>query len=125
MTEEPGGEPAEAMGLAEPAEGLEVPVDGAGAAPEILASRLWTEFWRSTSCWLSLPRRDLISSRLSERPWTWVDMGSRRAPELAWTSWTDFWSELMVVPSLLTLSPDCSTSVLMTVWSWITLSESS
>ena len=37
--------------------------------------------------------RDLISSRLSERPWTWVDMVSRRVPELAWTSWTDFWRE--------------------------------
>ena len=57
-----------------------------GALPEILASRLCTVFCRSTNCWLSLPMRDLISSRLSETPWTWVDMVSRRAPELACTS---------------------------------------
>src|SRR5271169_3665303 len=75
---------------------------GAGEPPEILASTLWTVFWRSTNCWFSLPMRDLISSRLSESPWTCVDMVSRRAPELACTSCTDFSSELIVAPSLLT-----------------------
>src|SRR5260370_22348143 len=94
-----------------------------GAVPvEILASRLCTLFCRSTSCWFNLPRRDLISSRLSESPWTCVDMVSRRAPELAWTSWTDFWSEPMVAASLLTLSLDWPTRVLMTASCWVSLS---
>src|SRR5260370_38305153 len=101
-TEELGDEPAEAIGLE--AVGLAVPVAGVGAAPEILASRLCTEFWRSTSCWLSLPRRDLISSRLSERPWTCVDMVSGRAPELACTSLTDFWTNFIVAPGLPTFA---------------------
>src|SRR6266699_672740 len=80
--EEPEEEDAEPVGLEE-AVGVAVPVAGAGVVPEILASTLCTEFWRSTSCWLSLQRRDLISSRLSERPCTCVDIASRRAPEFA------------------------------------------
>src|SRR5437660_877679 len=49
---------------------VDAKISSGGAAPpeEILASTFCTAFCRSTSCWLSLPRRDLISSRLSERP---------------------------------------------------------
>src|SRR5207253_8950947 len=67
----PGREPEEAAGGRALAVGVAVPVPVAGgAAPpeEILASTFCTAFCRSTSCWLSLPWRDLISSRLSERP---------------------------------------------------------
>src|SRR5260370_418109 len=127
IAEELGEEPAPIDFAGTEEVGVAIPVvAGAGAAaPEILASRLCTGVWGSTSCWLGLPRRDLISSRLSESPWTCVDMVSRRAPELAWTSWTDFWSEPMVAASLLTLSLDWPTRVLMTASCWVSLSERS
>jgi len=40
-------------------------------------------------------------------------------PPFACTSCTDFCSPLIVALSLPTLSPDCSTSVRITVWSWV------
>src|SRR5579859_5319221 len=46
-------------------------------------------------------------------------MVSRRAPELACTSCTDFCNEDIVVPRRLTLSLKPPTTVLIAVWSWI------
>ena len=58
--------------------------------------------------------RARVSCKLSETPWTCVDMESRRAPELACMSCTDFCSELIVPLSLFTESSDCSISVFST-----------
>src|SRR5271156_4643879 len=67
----------------------------------------------SVICCESLPTRAWTSCRLSERPWVCWVMVSMRAPVLAWTSCTDFCSEFISPPSLLTESSDCWTSVLI------------
>ena len=58
--------------------------------------------------------RASVSCKLSEMPWICVDMISRRAPELACISCTVFCSAIIVPVSLLTVSMDCSMSVLST-----------
>jgi len=91
-------------------------VAGAGApAPEIFGIEALDSILKIDELLIELAKARLDFLEIVGETLTCVDMVSRRAPELAWTSWTDFWSEPMVAASLLTLSPDCPMSVFITV----------